>query len=81
MTPFELRYAVFSTAKELVENQYKAHMAAWELMDKTTAEAKKLAPKVPTMSEFLEAAVAINKFVSDSNEKQLVSAARKMTGF
>ena len=80
MNPFELRYAIFAKAKELVEDQYKAHMAAWELMDKTTQEAKELCPKFPSLREVLDAALEINKFISETNEKAITHQARKMIG-
>jgi hypothetical protein len=81
MNPFELRYAAFYQAKELLENNYKASMAAWDLMDKTSKQLAEAAPKFPTMSEVIDAAMQINKFVSESTEKELTKAAKKVTGF
>jgi hypothetical protein len=81
MNPFELRYAAFYQAKELLENNYKASMAAWDLMDKTSKQLAETAPQFPTMSEVINAAMQINKFVSESTEKELTKAAKKVTGF
>lgn len=81
MNAFELRYAAFYQAKELLENNYKASMAAWDLMDKTSKQLAETAPKFPTMSEVIDAAMQINKFVSESTEKELTKAAKKVTGF
>ena len=80
-TPYELRFATFYQAKEILENTYKANMAAWELLDKTAKQLVETAPKFPTMAEIIDAAMQINKFVSESTEKELVKAAKKVTGF
>jgi hypothetical protein len=81
MNAFELRYAAFYQAKELLENNYKAQMAAWDLMDKTSKQLAEAAPKFPTMTEVIDAAMQINKFVSESTEKELTKVAKKITGF
>ena len=80
MNPFELRYAILQTAKDLVESQYKMSMASYELLDKTTQETAKLAPKMPSLAEVIETAVEMNKFVSDANERELVKIAKRATG-
>ena len=80
-SPYELRFNVFYQAKELLENQYKANIAAWELLDKTSKQLLDTAPKFPTTEEIIGAAVEINKFVSESTEKELVKVAKKVTGF
>ena len=81
MNPFETRYAVFYQAKEYLENNYKASMAAWDLLDKTSKQLAGTAPKFPTMAEIIDTAMQINKFVSESTEKELSKAAKKITGF
>ena len=81
MSPFELRYAAFYQAKELLENNYKAQMAAWDLMDKTSKQLAEAAPSFPTMSEVIDAAIQINKFISEAGEKELTKVAKKITGF
>lgn len=81
LSPFELRYAIFHTAKDVLEAQYKANLATWEVLNKTTRDAVDLAPKFPTVAEIIEKAIDMNKFVSSANEKELVNVARKVTGF
>lgn len=80
MNPFEMRYAIFHAAKDLVETQYKAALASWDVLDKTTKEAQKLMPKVPTLDEVMETAIEINKFVSDANEKEIGKVAKHLSG-
>jgi hypothetical protein len=81
MNPFELRFATFTQAKELLENNYKASMVAWDLMDKTAKQLAEAAPQFPTMEQIIDAAMQINKFVSESTEKELTKAVKKITGF
>jgi len=81
MNPFELRFATFYQAKELLENTYKANIASWELLDKASKQASELAPKFPTISEIIDASLEINKFVSESTQQELTKAAKKLTGF
>jgi hypothetical protein len=78
MNPFELRYSVFQTAKEFLEQQYKANLAAFDALDKATKEATDLAPKFPTVEEVIEKAVEINKFVSDANERELAKIVKRV---
>jgi len=80
MNPFELRYAILQTAKDLVESQYKAAVTSFELLDKTAEEAAKLAPKVPTLAEVIETAMEMNKFVSDANERELTKIVKRVSG-
>ena len=80
MNPFELRFSVFNTAKDLMVKQHEANMAAWELLNKTSKEAEELAPKFPTMEEIIDKAIEINTFVSGSYTKELTNLAKKMTG-
>lgn len=80
MNPFELRYSVFQTAKEFLEQQYKANLAAFDALDKATKEATDLAPKFPTVEEVIEKAVEINKFVSDANERELTKIVKRVNG-
>jgi hypothetical protein len=81
MNPFELRFATFTQAKELLENNYKASMAAWDLMDKTAKQLSEAAPQFPTMEQIIDAAMQINKFVSENTEKELTKVVKKITGF
>ena len=80
MNPFELRYSVFQTAKDFLEQQYKANLAAFDALDKTTKEFADLAPKFPTVEEVIEKAVEINKFVSDANERELIKTVKRING-
>ena len=80
MNPFELRYSVFNTAKDLMVKQHEANMAAWELLNKTSKEAEELAPKFPTMEEIIDKAIEINTFVSGQTTKELTGLVKKMAG-
>jgi hypothetical protein len=80
MNPFELRFSVFNTAKDLMIRQHEANLASWELLNKTTKEVTDLAPKFPTMEEIIDKAIEINTFVSGSTTKELTNLAKKMTG-
>jgi predicted metal-dependent peptidase len=80
MNPFELRYSIFNTAKDLMIKQHEANLAAWEVLNKTTKEAEELAPKFPTMEEIIDKAIEINTFISGSTTRELTNLAKKMTG-
>jgi predicted peroxiredoxin len=80
VSPFELRFNIFNTAKNLLETQYQAQMDAWKLLDKTSKEAAELAPKFPTIEEIVDKAIEINKFVSDNTQHELVKIAKRATG-
>jgi hypothetical protein len=80
MNPFELRYSVFNTAKDLMVKQHEANMAAWQVLDKTSKEAAELAPKFPTMEEIIDKAIEINTFVSGQTTKELTGMVKKMSG-
>jgi hypothetical protein len=78
MNPFELRFNVFNTAKDFLEQQYKANLVAFEAMNKATKQAADLAPKFPTMEEVIEKAIEINKFISDANERELTKIVKRV---
>ena len=80
MNPFELRFSVFNTAKDLMVKQHEANMAAWEVLNKTSKEAVELAPKFPTMEENIDKAIEINTFVSGQTTKELTGLVKKMAG-
>jgi hypothetical protein len=80
MNAFELRYSVFQTAKDFLEQQYKANLQAFEMLDKAAKNAAELAPKFPTVEEVIEKAVEINKFVSDANERELTRVVKRVNG-
>jgi hypothetical protein len=80
LNPFELRFSIFNTAKDLMVKQHEANMAAWEVLNKTSKEASDLAPKFPTTEEIIDKAIEINTFISGSTTKELVKAAKQMAG-
>ena len=80
MNPFELRFSVFNTARDFLEQQYKANLAAFDAVDKASKDAAELAPKFPTMEEVIEKAIEINKFVSDANERELIKTVKRING-
>lgn len=79
MTPYELRFSILNSAKDFLDSQYKANLAAWELADKTVKKALDLAPKYPTMEEVIEKAIEINKFVSETGEQELINSVKRLT--
>ena len=80
VSPFELRFSIFNTAKDLMIKQHEASMAAWEVLNKTTKEAAELAPKFPTTEEIIDKAIEINTFISGNTTKELTNLAKKMAG-
>lgn len=79
MNPYELRFSILNTAKDFLDSQYKANLAAWELADKTVKKALDLAPKYPTMEEVIKKAIEINKFVSETGEQELINSVKRLT--
>ena len=80
LSPFELRFSIFNTAKDLLVKQHEANLAAWEVLNKTTKEAAELAPKFPTTEEIIDKAIEINTFISGNTTKELVNVAKKLSG-
>jgi len=80
MNPFELRFSIFNTAKEILIKQHEANLAAWEVLNKTSKEAADLAPQFPTTEEIIDKAIEINTFISGSYSKELTNLAKKMSG-
>ena len=80
MNPFELRFSIFNTAKDLMVKQHEASLAAWEVLNKTSKEAVDLAPKFPTTEEIIDKAIEINTFISGSYTKELTNVAKKLAG-
>jgi len=79
MNPFELRFSIFNTAKDLLETQYKSNLATWELMNKTSKEVEALAPKFPTVEEIVEKATEINKFISETSVHEFSKLGKRLT--
>ena len=80
LSPFELRFSIFNTAKDLLVKQHEANLAAWEVLNKTSKEAAELAPKFPTTEEIIDKAIEINTFISGQTTKELANAAKKLAG-
>ena len=80
VSPFELRFSIFNTAKDLMIKQHEASLAAWDVLNKTTKEAEDLAPKFPTMEEIIDKAIEINTFISGTTTKELANVAKKLSG-
>jgi hypothetical protein len=80
MNPFELRFSIFNTAKDLLVKQHEASLSAWEVLNKTTKEAEELAPKFPTTEEIIDKAIEINTFISGSYTKEMTNLAEKLSG-
>ena len=60
MNPFELRFSIFNSAKDLLVKQHEANMAVWNAMDEATKKAAELAPAYPTVEQIVEKATEIN---------------------
>ena len=80
VSPFELRFSIFNTAKDLLVKQHEANLAAWEVLNKTSKEAADLAPKFPTTEEIIDKAIEINTFISGNTTKELTNIAKKLSG-
>jgi len=80
VSPFELRFSIFNTAKDLLVKQHEANLAAWEVLNKTSKEAADLAPKFPTTEEIIDKAIEINTFISGNTTKELANIAKKLSG-
>ena len=80
VSPFELRFSIFNTAKDLMIKQHEANLAAWEVLNKTSKEAADLTPKFPTTEEIIDKAIEINTFISGQTTKELASVAKKLAG-
>ena len=80
VSPFELRFSIFNSAKDLMIKQHEASLAAWEVLNKTTKEAAELAPKFPTTEEIIDKAIEINTFISGNTTKELANVAKKLSG-
>ena len=79
MNPFELRFSIFNSAKDLLIRQHEAQLAVWEALDKTAKKAQDLAPKYPTVDEIVEKAIEINKFISESSVNEFTKLGKRLT--
>lgn len=61
MNPFELRYQLLESAKNMLEQQFHASMQLWDMTSKVGEP-----PKFPTFEDILERAKEMNRFISES---------------
>lgn len=80
VTPFELRFSIFNTAKDLMVKQHEANLAAWEVLNKTSKEAAELAPAFPTTEKIIDKAIKINTFISGAYTKEMTNVAKELAG-
>ena len=80
MNPFELRFSIFNTAKDILIKQHEANLAAWELLNKGAKKAEELAPKFPTIEEIVEKATEINKFISETQVHEFAKLGKRIAG-
>ena len=78
MNPFELRYSLINTAKDLLTQQYEAQLKAIELTQKAAEVATENLPKFPTAEEVVEQAIKFNEFISGTVETELVNGVKKL---
>jgi hypothetical protein len=80
MNPFELRFSIFNTAKDILVKQHEANLAAWELLNKSSKKVEEVSPKFPTVEEIVEKAIEINKFISETQANEFGKIAKRLTG-
>ena len=80
MNPFELRFSVFNTAKDILIKQHEANLAAWEVLNKGAKKVEEVSPKFPTIEEIVEKAIEINKFISETQVHEFGKMAKRLTG-
>ena len=61
MNPFELRYQLLESAKNMLEAEFDALKQLWDMANKTGNP-----PKFPTFQDILDRATEMNKFISES---------------
>jgi hypothetical protein len=79
MNPFELRFSIFNSAKDLLIKQHEANLAVWNALDEASKKAADLAPKYPTIEEIVEKATEINKFISETSQHELAKIGKRLT--
>ena len=80
MNPFELRFSIFNTAKDILVKQHEANLAAWELLNKSSKKVEEVSPKFPTVEEIVEKAIEINKFISETSQHEFAKLGKRITG-
>ena len=79
MNPFELRFSIFNSAKDLLIKQHEANLAVWNAMDEASKKAADLAPEYPTIEQIVEKAVEINKFISETSVAEVTKLGKRLT--
>ena len=79
MNPFELRFSIFNSAKDLLIKQHEANMMVWNALDEASKKAQDLAPKYPTIEEIVDKAIEINKFISESGVNEISKLGKRLT--
>ena len=79
MNPFELRFSIFNSAKDLLIKQHEANMAVWNALDEASKQAQAIAPKYPTIEEIVEKATEINKFISETSVNEFTKLGKRLT--
>jgi hypothetical protein len=80
VSPFELRFSIFNTAKDILIRQHEANLAAWELLNKNSKKVEEVSPKFPTIEEIVEKSIEINKFISETQVNEFGKIAKRLTG-
>ena len=79
MNPFELRFSIFNSAKDLLIKQHEANMAVWNALDEASKQAQEMAPKYPTIEEIVDKATEINKFISETSVSEFTKLGKRLT--
>jgi hypothetical protein len=79
MNPFELRFSIFNSAKDLLIKQHEANMLVWNALDEASKKAQDLAPKYPTIEEIVDKAIEINKFISETSVSEVTKLGKRLT--
>ena len=79
MNPFELRFSIFNSAKDLLIKQHEAQLAVWNAMDEASKKAAELAPAYPTVEQIVEKATEINKFISETSVAEVTKLGKRLT--
>jgi len=79
MNPFELRFSIFNSAKDLLIKQHEANLAVWNALDEASKKTQELAPKYPTIEEIVEKATEINKFISETSVNEITKLGKRLT--
>ena len=79
MNPFELRFSIFNSAKDLLIKQHEANMLVWNALDEATKKAQDLAPQYPTIEQIVDKAIEINKFISETSVSEVTKLGKRLT--